>query len=155
MKRALLLAVGAAVLAGCAHQKIPGTEIEDSSDTRAIIDVMQSYRKAVEARDVQAIVALADPTFKDDGGSSSPDDDLDYATLAPKLTERFAKLDSVRLDLDIQRIKIQDNVAAAIYHYDTRFVVLSPLNKVQKADSDIKQMAFKRVGKDWKITSGI
>jgi hypothetical protein len=116
---------------------------------------MQNYRKAVEAKDVSAIVALVDPSFRDDGGSVSPDDDLDYATLSQKLTERFAKLDNVKLDLDIQKIKIQDNLAAAVYRYDTRFVVLSPLNKVQKADSDIKEMAFKRVGHDWKILSGI
>ena len=155
MLRSLILFLGAA-LAACAHSKIPNTEIEDTSDTRAILDVMEKYRIAVEARDPTAIAVLVDPSFKDDGGSSNPDDDLDYSTLTQKLGERFGKVDAVKLDLDIRKINVADDAAQAVYHYNTRYVLLQANNsKLQKSDSDIKQMAFKRVSGQWRITSGI
>src|SRR5215831_1026076 len=81
----------------CAHRQIPGTSIDDTPDTRAILNVMERYRKAVEAKDARAIVSLADRTFKDDGGTTNPDDDLEYETLEKKLTARFSKLDNIRL----------------------------------------------------------
>jgi hypothetical protein len=155
MFRTLPCLLAALVLAGCAHEKIAGTEIEDTSDTRAIIDVMKKYRIAVEAKDVAGIASLLDTTFKDDGGSSGPEDDLDYGTAPQKLAERFAKLDNVKLDLDIRKIKVKEDSASAVYHYNMRFLILVQTSKVPKADSDIKEMAFRRVDGEWKITSGI
>jgi hypothetical protein len=155
MRTLLVSLIAAAGLAGCAHAKIAGTEIEDTSDTRAILDVMKRYRVAVEAKDVPGITALVDPSFKDDGGSTSPDDDLDYGTISTKLAERFAKLENLKLDLDIRKINIKEDLAFAVYHYNMNFLILVQTGKVQKTDSDIKQMEFKRVDGAWKITSGI
>ena len=39
-------------LVGCSARRIPGTDIEDNDDTRAILNVMERFRSAVEARDV-------------------------------------------------------------------------------------------------------
>ncbi|HEX4621893.1 MAG TPA: DUF4440 domain-containing protein [Myxococcaceae bacterium] len=155
MARSVPALLAALALAGCAHEKIAGTEIEDTSDTRAIIDVMKKYRVAVEAKDVAGIASLLDTSFKDDGGSAGVDDDLDYATAPQKLAERFAKLGDVKLDLDIRKIHIKDDNANAVYHYNMRFLILVQNAKVPKADSDIKEMAFRRVDGAWKITSGI
>jgi len=154
-----ILPVAVLTLAACAHQKIAGTEIEDNTDTRAILDVMSKYRIAVEAKDVSGITALLDPSFKDDGGTSGADDDLDYNSVPTRLSERFAKIDNVKLDLDIRKVKVENDIASAVYHYNTNFTILSlaavSSPKAQKTDSDIKQMSFKRVAGEWKITSGI
>ena len=85
------------VATGCAPRKIPGTDLDDTDDTRAVLDVLQKYRSAVEKKDTDTIVKLADETFRDDGGSANPDDDLDYASLGPKLTARLAKIANVKL----------------------------------------------------------
>jgi len=156
MTRLLILAAATAALAGCAHAKIAGTDIEDTSENHAIIDLMNKYREAVEAKDVPTLTSLLDPSFKDDGGTTSPDDDLDYQSAGAKLNERFAKLDNVKLDLDIRKIRIKDDIAGAVYHYNTRFVIHgSNGTKLTQSDSEIKEMEFKRVDGAWKITSGI
>jgi hypothetical protein len=155
MRTILIPLAALALLAGCAHEKIAGTEIEDTSDTRAILEVIKRYRLAVEAKDVEGIASLVDASFKDDGGTSAADDDLDFGTLSQKLSERFAKLDNLKLDLDIRKIKIKDDAATAVYHYNMHFLILVQNNKVQKSDSDIKEMDFKRVAGAWKIVSGI
>ena len=51
---------------GCASRRIPGTEIDDNDDTRAILKVMESYRSGIEAKDAQKIIGLVADTFKDD-----------------------------------------------------------------------------------------
>jgi hypothetical protein len=156
MRRLLLTALSIAALAGCAHGKIPGTELDDTSDNHAILSVMDAYRVAVEAKDVQGIASLLDSTFKDDGGSTNADDDLDYQSAPQKLTERFAKLENVKLDMEVRKIRIKDGYAGAVYHYSTKFTVLGNNGvKYPQADSDIKEMGFKRVGGTWKIISGI
>ena len=46
----LALAVG---VVGCAPKKIPGTDINDNDDTRAILDLIEAYRRAYEKEDAQ------------------------------------------------------------------------------------------------------
>ena len=44
----LLAAVLALALTGCSPKKIPGTDLDDTSETRAVIDVLQKYRDSFE-----------------------------------------------------------------------------------------------------------
>lgn len=152
------LAVGlAVVLSGCMAKKIPGTDIEDNSETRAVLDVLNKYRVAFEKRDSQGIIDLADESFRDDGGSANPEDDLEYKTLFTALPSRFQKIKDVRLDVTVRRIEFDDDRTAArvTYSYQMSFRMPEYTPRTQ-GDTDIKQMTLKRVGeKDWKITSGI
>ncbi|MBL8936527.1 MAG: DUF4440 domain-containing protein [Archangium sp.] len=158
--RSILLAVGLVALAGC-MKKIPGTEIDDTSDSRAILDVMTAYRSAVEQRNAQAIIDLADPAFRDDGGSSGPDDDLDYSTLYTSLATRFQRIEDVRLDMNVRRMEFDEatNAARVTYTYTLSFKMPTLSGRTQ-TDTDIKQMLLKRTDESngkarWRIVSGI
>ncbi len=158
MMRKLPIAAAFAFLAtGCATHKIPGTEIDDTEDTRAILSIIDAYRKAVEAKNAQTIIDLADESFKDDGGSSSPDDDHDYKSLYTKLPSEFQKVDDLRLDINVRKIEINKelDIATATYTYTVSFR-MPQYTSSAKSEADIKQMRFRRL-KDhtWKITSGI
>ena len=144
-------------LTGCMPKKIPGTDLDDTSETRAVIDVMQKYRMAVEAKDTGALLKLADESFRDDGGSSAPDDDLDYASLPSKLNARMAKVSDLKLDVTVRRIEFDpdEKVARVTYSYQLSFKLPDYSTRTQ-SENDIKQMLLKRVGdQEWKITSGI
>jgi hypothetical protein len=157
--RSILLTVGLVALSGCLR-KIPGTEIDDSADSRAILDVMTAYRAAVEQRNAQAVIDLADPAFRDDGGSSNPDDDLDYSTLYTSLTTRFQRIENVRLDMNVRRMEFDESSRGArvTYTYTLSFKMPTLSGRVQ-TDTDIKQMLLRRTeesGKGrWRIVSGI
>lgn len=158
--RSILLVVGLVALAGC-MKKIPGTEIDDTSDSRAILDVMTAYRSAVEQRNAQAIIDLADPAFRDDGGSSGPDDDLDYSTLYTSLATRFQRIEDVRLDMNVRRMEFDEstNGARVTYTYTLSFKMPTLSGRTQ-TDTDIKQMLLKRSDESngkarWRIVSGI
>jgi hypothetical protein len=158
MQKAILsLAVLALALSACAPKKIPGTDLDDTSATRAVIDVLQKYRLAVEARDPQAVQKLADPSFRDDGGSSSPDDDLEYATIPARLGQRMSKVSELKLDVTVRRIEFDgdEKVARVTYSYQLSFKMPEYSSRTQ-SENDIKQMLLKRTGdSEWKITSGI
>ncbi|HME90354.1 MAG TPA: DUF4440 domain-containing protein [Myxococcaceae bacterium] len=156
MRVRLFSTLGLTMLLACGARRIPGTDIEDNDDTRAILQVMEQYRTAIEARDAQGVLRLVSQSFKDDGGSSRPEDRLDYAELQKKLPVELAKLDDVKLDLTVRKIEIQKgtNTASAVYTYNLTFRMPRLSNKPQ-SESEIKKMWFKRDGKQWKIASGI
>ncbi len=157
MKRSTVVFAVVFALMGCAPKKIPGTEIDDTTATRDILEVMKKYRVAFEREKTDAIVELADASFQDDGGSASPDDDCDYAGLSAHLNGLFERVKELRLDMNVRKVEFDDDETAArvTYNYTLSFR-MPDLSQKTHSDSDIKQMTLKRVGpNDWKITSGI
>jgi hypothetical protein len=144
------------LLAACAPKRIPGTTIDDTSDTRAILQTMERYRAALEALDSKAIVSLVSPKFHDDGGTETPDDDLTYATLQPYLQSLFQKLKDPKVELKVRRVLFSDDgkVAAASYYWKASWRMPGLTNRSDQ-DSELKQMVFQRVDGEWKIVSGI
>jgi ketosteroid isomerase-like protein len=140
--------------AGCAVHLIPGTEISDTPEDRAILALMEKYRTAVQAKDVEALSKLVSTSFRDDAGTTNPEDDLDYASLRPKLSARWAKITDLTLELSVRKIKIDRNVASAVYYYNEHFRVPKLTSKIE-SEGDIKEMWFKREDNTWKIVSGI
>jgi len=156
MRVRFLSTLSLTMLLACGARRIPGTDIEDNDDTRAILQVMEQYRAAIEARDAQGVLRLVSESFKDDGGTSNPEDRMNYADLQKKLPVELAKLDDVKLDLTVRKIEIESrtNTASAVYTYNLSFRMPRLTNKPQ-SESEIKKMWFKRDGKQWKIASGI
>ncbi len=157
--RTLLLPVVvlAVALSACAPKKIPGTDIDDTTETQAILEVVRKYRTAVEARNVEGIYQLVDPSFRDDGGSAHPDDDLDYKSLKDRLTNRMSKVTDMKLEVTVRRIEFdtEDKMARVTYSYQVSFKMPEYSSRTQ-SENDIKQMLLKRVDEnEWKIASGI
>src|SRR4051812_544399 len=96
-----------ALSAGCTPKHIPGTEIQDNSDTRGILNVMEKYRSALEAKDAAGILAIVSPAFRDDGGTPNPTDDLDFAGLQKSLPQRLSRAEDVHVDLDVRKITVE------------------------------------------------
>jgi hypothetical protein len=159
LRNLVVLAVGVAAV-GCAPKKIPGTDINDNDDTRAILDVIESYRRAYEKKDTQTIVALLDEAFREDGGTGTPDDDFEFRNAGPKLQTIFNAVDDIRLDVNVRKIEFDDKMVKArvVYMWNTTFR-LPTLTTRPQAESEIKQMTFRRPDNKkktaWRITSGI
>jgi Domain of unknown function (DUF4440) len=144
----LLLLLG---LTACGHHRIPGTDLEDSSDTRAILDVITKYNAALTARDAAGILQLLDPAFKDNGGTLTPEDDLDYAKMKTVLPQRLARLQDVSVRIEVKAVDVQGDSATAVYTWTSVF----KLANKPMTESDIKRMEFRREPEGWKILSGV
>ena len=150
MRRALLCLIVVAA-AGCGPHRLPGTDLEDTGDTRAIIDTITRYNSALEARDANAIIALVDPQFHDNAGTLTPEDDIDIQRLRTVLPQRLAKLQDVAVRMEIKSIEVKGDRATAVYTWVSQF----KLNGKAMTESDIKRMDLRRTAEGWKILSGI
>ncbi len=152
--RLVLTSAILAIASGCAERRIPGTEIPDTVESREILQVMENYRAAVEARDAAGVVKLVSEKFHDEAGTNDPADDLDRAKLQQTLTERFAQLADVKLQIEPRAVQVQDGTGAVTYYYTLNYR-LPKLTSVAQMESEIKQMVFAREGNTWKIVTGI
>lgn len=153
MKPAWLVIAGLC-LVGCAHQKIPGTDIDKTDDTSAIVSIMEKYRSALVAKDVPAIVSLLAPDFHDNGGTADPEDDLTPANVQTVLSERLSRVADLAVEMDLRDIKVDKANATATYYYTVHYKMPSLTSRAQ-SESDLKQMTLEKVKGVWRIASGI
>lgn len=158
LPRSRLLAAAAVVavsLAACGTKRIPGTEIPDNDDTRAIVSVIDQYRSAAERRDAEGVLSLVSTKYFDDAGTPDPADDQDYQQLQRRLPDDYAKLASVRLGMGVKKIDIADGAATADVFYDGHWRIATDSGEVAKQASDVNRMSFVRENGAWKIASGL
>ena len=156
MKKCLWGSAVILLVQACAARQIPGTTIEDTRETRSILAVMETFRTAVEGRDTDRLLSLVSPSFRDNSGTATPDDDLDYAQLKDALPKNFEKLSDVRLEMTVRKIEFlpAEKAARAVYTYNSSFR-MPGLTARPHRDSEIKEMYFVKESGTWKIVSGI
>ncbi len=141
-------------LAACARN-IPNTEIRDTPDNRAVIAVVDAYRKAFDTRNTDAVMALVSPAYYDDAGTVDASDDIDYKALPGVLRDTFSRITQVRIEFGITDIIVNGNKAQADLFYDAKYRVTTPRIEIPKRDTDIQRILFERDGQAWKIVSGL
>ena len=141
-------------LAACARN-IPNTEIRDTPDNRAVIAVVDAYRKAFDTRHTDAVMALVSPAYYDDAGTVDASDDIDYKALPGVLRDTFSRITQVRIEFGITDIIVNGNKAQADLFYDAKYRVTTPRIEIPKRDTDIQRILFERDGQAWKIVSGL
>lgn len=152
----LFTAALCAAVAACAAKRIPGTDIRDTADTRAIVALIDEYRGAAERRDAPAVLSLLSPQYYDDGGTAQdPTDDQDYAMLQKRLPEDYAKLSDVKLGIGVKAITVEGDKATADVFFEGRWHVTTASGEVPKTVDDVERMKFVRENGAWKITSGL
>jgi hypothetical protein len=153
--RTALLALAATLAVGCAPRRIPGTEIPNTPDTRAIYETLERYRQALEKRDVAGILALVAPGYFDTAGTPDPADDLDRARLEASLKEELPKAESLKVDFTLRRIDVAGDDAQAEIFFDSFYRVKTPTTSVPRRDSDVQRIKLKRFDHQWLFVSGL
>ncbi|MFE8596853.1 nuclear transport factor 2 family protein [Archangium violaceum] len=149
-----LLVCALLVLAACGPRNIPGTQILDTNDSRAILKVMEQYRSALEARDAKAIQGLVSKSFRDNAGTDDPADDLTYENMPEALPALFSRIDSPRLTMDIRKVDVRSNgVATVIYYWNATWRAPGLLDKPQR-DAELEQMVLQKEDGHWRIVAG-
>jgi hypothetical protein len=96
-----LLALG---LGGCTQELIANTDVEDTHENRAIIEFCETYRKAVERKDIQRLFSLAHEQYYEDSGTLDATDDIDIAGLREYLQTQFVQSNNIRYDIRYRRV---------------------------------------------------
>ena len=125
MTRALI--AFALLASACTHQTIPNTDVEDTPDTRDVVQFVEKYRVAVVARDVDKLMRLASRDYYDDMGTLEGTDDVDLESLRERLNETFSKdLLAVHYDIRYRDVTFLPTKVLVDYTYIGRFRLNTP-----------------------------
>ncbi|MEM1413749.1 MAG: hypothetical protein AAGH15_02550 [Myxococcota bacterium] len=110
---------------GCA-KPIEGTTIDDTPENREVMEFVEDYRRAVEDRDVGALLRLTSEDYFDDNGTPTGDDDLDYTRLQEKLVAWSERVQDVRYDIKFRNVAHVDGRIIVEVTYGGRFLTAAP-----------------------------
>jgi hypothetical protein len=144
-----------AALVACSHNTIPGTNVRDEPQNRAVLQVLASYKQAMEARDANALLSLAAPGYFDKGDPTRPTDPHDLEGLRKSVPRDFSGVKALKLDIDVRDLKIDGDRAQVDFFGTMRYAVALPNGEKWFTESDDQRMKFVKVDGDWKISSGM
>jgi ketosteroid isomerase-like protein len=153
--KTLALAVLLALAAACGPRLLPGTQVKETADTRAIYDVIARWVKAMNERNAPGVLELVSDDYFDDAGTPDPADDLDRAALEKAVVTDLARVEGSKLGVTIRRIDVEGEAATAELFYDSYYRVQTPAGAIPRRDSDVYQLRLKKAAGAWKISGGL
>ncbi len=88
----------------CAKTYIPNTDVEDNGPNREVIEFCETYRHALEDKNVGQLIRLMSPGYFEDGGNTKNVDDADFEAIRGFLTGDFLKTTGIRYEIRYRRI---------------------------------------------------
>jgi hypothetical protein len=150
----LLLLLVASV--GCSKSYIPNTDVEDTSDNRKVVLFCEQYRHAVEEKNVGQILRMVSPTYFEDGGNTTGDDDMDFEGLKKFLTTEFMNATGIRYEIRYRRVTFTEtNHVYVDYTYAAAFRIPGVKGEEWKHKVSDNRLDLEREGDSFKITAGM
>jgi hypothetical protein len=142
---------------GCTHQYISNTEVDDTQFNRSVIDYCESYRHAVEQRNIARLLKMAHPSYYEDGGNVDASDDLDYGGLKAYLESQFSQTLAIRYEIHYRNVSEgRKNTILVDYTYSASYKLPTPTHgelwRRRVADNRLELI---RDGESFKILSGM
>ena len=153
----LMLAIGLAGVIGCSKTYLPFTRISETEETRAVYDMVMSYRAAIEKRDMAGILAMTSSRYYENAATTERDDD-DYGfeklrgAVLPILRENIK---AAQYRILLRDIHIDGDRAWADYEYFYTFKYVEGGNEGWKQKNDFNRLEFVREQGRWKISGGL
>ena len=153
----LFFSLAALALLGCGPKYLEGTEIPETPENREVADLIESYRRAMEARDVDALAALVSPEYYENTGKTSSDDeDYGYETLREVVLPLLRdNIKSVQMRIRITRIEILGERANADFEFWLRFLFTEGGREGWRQWNDYNRLELVREEGEWRIAGGL
>lgn len=150
---ALLLSL--LLAAGCSPRLIPGTKIVDRPENRAALQVLSEYKRAAEALDADAVLALAAPDYFDTGSSHRGRQSVDRAALEKQVPEELRRLKALRMDITVKDARVDGDRAEIDYFLVLHYSLALPAGEKWLSESDDARLSLAREGGKWMVTAGL
>ncbi len=152
----LSAAAFALTLAGCSHDYIPNTQVDDSDFNRQVIAFCEDYRNAVQKRNTGLLLRLADPKYYEDGGNVDTSDDLDYAGLKDYLDGKFRDTKAIRYEIFYRDVTTgRANQVFVDFTYSASYKVPTSKGDVWRRRVADNRLELVRDGEKFRILSGM
>lgn len=155
MKRALPFLFLAAT-AGCSTNYIPNTDVKDTDDNRSIIRFCETYRRAVEDKNVKLLLEMASDRYYEDGGDTKAENDIDYAGLKDYLMTTFQKTAAIRYEVRYRKVSLSPRQDIYVdYTYSASYRIPKGTSDEWRHNVADNRIVLTRVGDSYKILSGM
>ncbi len=146
-----------ATLMGCGSTMIPGTRVEDTPSNRAVFNVVEAYRMAIEERDMKRVRNLVSLRYYENASSTDTnDDDYGYTELEGKVIPVLRdNIKKVQYRIKLRKISIHGNRATAEFEYYWKFQYSEGGRENWVARNDFNRLDFVREDGVWKIIAGL
>lgn len=153
---AFLVALSAMV-AGCKHEYIPNTDVDDNDENRLVVAFCEKYRHAMERKDIAALLMLAHPEYYEDGGNIDASDDIDFTGLKAYLTSKFNDAEGIRYEIRYRRVTIKDERVFVDYTFSASFRIPSSSGAEDVWQRKVSDNRLELIpgGEDFKIVAGM
>ena len=157
LRAILLMAIAtAAAASACAHQRyLPGTQVVDSEDNRAVLATIEQYRERLVEKNVEGVLLLASDRYFEDSGTPSAEDDYGYDGLKFVLANRLTRLRSIRFDIQYRGIKVEGMRAEVEVFLSGAFELVGESRDSYRRVGDHHHFVLERTGDKWKFLSGM
>lgn len=164
MTRLFLTAAILVSVAACAKQGayVPGTKIPYTDANKAVLDACETYRRAVEERNVDGLMLMVHPEYWEDSGTPSGSDDYGYEGLRNVLLTRLLKATEIRYSVRYVGVRqqcseLQPKCRAAVdVLIDASYTVTNAYGKPSRPDKrDQNQLVLEWDGRRWMFLSGM
>lgn len=143
------------LVAGCAGELIPNTDVPDTAENREAIQFVERYRHAVERRNVGEVLSLVSPRFYDDNGTPTTSDDRDYDRLREQLASAAERLLDVRYEMRYRRVTYRPDRVLVDYTYTSSFKIATPQGDRWETRLNDNRIEMMRENGELRIVSGI
>jgi hypothetical protein len=142
---------------GCASEStyIRGTRVDDTSENRTIIGVVERYRLAVERKDAPALMKMAAKSYWEDGGTPTGADDYGYDGLREVLVGRFQRADDIRYSMKYVKVRRQGQRAYVEVVVDASYTITTSNGEQRMDQRDQNQLVLEWDGEHWMFVSGM
>jgi hypothetical protein len=159
----IVLAVSVALAPGCG----PGTindsrvvareaEIADTPENRAIVQLVDSYRRALEDKDLGTLRNLISHSYYENGGTSHTTvDDYGYDGLMEVFALYAQNVRTLRLQVRIRRIEIEGERANVYVDFGYNMLYIIDGQERWQVDSDLNRMELVREDGQWRVVAGL
>ena len=154
----------------CSPKMIKGTNIEETPDSKEILNVFAHYLKGFKEQNPDIYLEYVSKNYYDTNGTDEANDDVDYDKLIEILnSDIYHSLEKVSMTAIVKDLFFNDagNKAELIYFYEVRFKMKSSVppteeNAFTQPDgmtnhklSENNKMKFIKEDGKWKIVSGL
>lgn len=141
---------------GCARDVIPNTDVEDTAESREVVEFVEEYRKAVTGKNVGKLLSLASDDYYDDMGTPDGTDDVDKESLSGRLKEAFGQeLLAVHYDIRYRDVTFLPTKVLVDFTYIGRFRVETPDGPRWERRLSDNRLVLERKGEQYLILSGM
>lgn len=143
----LALLLGAALLvaaaSGCKPELLPGTQLEDTPENRAVVDFLEQYRVAVESRSAEKVLELVAEDYWEDNGTIEQTDDYGVEKLERDLAGLFDHTRAIHLELQVQHVERQEGLLQVDYRYLQRALLALGAGEKWVSHSDVNRIVLR------------